>query len=258
MKIIKPSYEILDDISEDGIKELQKIERCARTCYKSEDRMSEDGESAKKLIRKLIESGHEAMLEHSCLTVKFITDRGVSHELVRHRMASFAQESTRYCNYSNDKFGQEITVIEPVEFDKLSIEHGYDVSREKEATVTDLLRLRNAENDDERESTFAVFDEHSDIYKAYAYWFLNCYENETYYLQLTNVYDMTPQMARSVLPNSLKTEIVVTANYREWRHIFQLRTAPDAHPEIRRLLMPLLKELKIRIPVIFDDIKVEE
>lgn len=258
MKIIKPSYEIIDDISEGSIKELQKIEKCARICYKSEDKITEDGESAKRLIRNLIRNGHEAMLEHSCLSVKFVCDRGVSHELVRHRMASFAQESTRWCNYSNDKFGNEITVIEPVEFDELSTEHGRDISREKKATVTDLLRLRNAENDDERESTFAIFDEHSDIYKAYAYWFLNCYENETYYLELTDRYDMSPQMARSVLPNSLKTEIVVTANYREWRHILQLRTAKDAHPEMRRLMIPLLKDLKERIPVIFDDIKEEE
>ena len=113
MKIINPSYEILTDISPFGTLELEQIERAARTCYKSEDKILDQGESAKKLIKSLIDKGHEAMLEHSILSVKFICDRGVSHELVRHRMASFAQESTRYCNYSQEKFGIEITVIKP-------------------------------------------------------------------------------------------------------------------------------------------------
>jgi thymidylate synthase (FAD) len=114
MKIIKPSYEIMTDISPFGTLELESIERAARVCYKSEDKITDQAESAKKLIRKLIENGHEAMLEHGGLTVKFICDRVVSHELVRHRMASFAQESTRYCNYSQDKFGNEITFIQPI------------------------------------------------------------------------------------------------------------------------------------------------
>ena len=113
MKIIKPYAEILSGISEGGIKELQFIEKSARTCYKSENKITEDGESAKALIKQLIKSGHEAMLEHSSLSVKFVVDRGVSHEIVRHRLFSFAQESTRYCNYSKGKFGSEITVIEP-------------------------------------------------------------------------------------------------------------------------------------------------
>ena len=105
MKIIKPSYEILTPISDGGIKELQHIEKIGRVCYKSEDRITDDGESAKKFVKMLINNGHEAMIEHSSLSVKFVVDRGVSHELVRHRIASFAQESTRYCNYSKDKFG---------------------------------------------------------------------------------------------------------------------------------------------------------
>ena len=117
MKIIKPSYEILTPISDGGIKELQHIEKIGRVCYKSEDRITDDGESAKKFVKMLISNGHEAMIEHSSLSVKFVVDRGVSHELVRHRIASFAQESTRYCNYSKDKFGNEITVILPCFFD---------------------------------------------------------------------------------------------------------------------------------------------
>lgn len=109
MKIIEPKYEILTDISEGGIKELQQIERVARVCYKSEDKITPDGESAKKLVGFLVKQGHEAMLEHSQLSVLFTCDRGVANELVRHRIASFAQESTRYCNYSKEKFEGSIT-----------------------------------------------------------------------------------------------------------------------------------------------------
>ena len=110
MNIIESSYEILTQI--DGLKELQQIERIGRVCYKSEGAITEDGESAKKFVSMLIKRGHEAMIEHSGLSVKFIVDRGVSHELVRHRIASFAHESTRYVNYSLEKFGNEINVID--------------------------------------------------------------------------------------------------------------------------------------------------
>ena len=213
MKIINASYEILTDISPYGTLELEQIERAARTCYKSEDKITEQGESAKKLIKNLIKNGHEAMLEHSQLSVKFICDRGVSHELVRHRMASFAQESTRYCNYSDDKFGNELTFIKPIFFD-LTMDEG-------------------------------------------ELWLEAMEHAEDYYFSLLD--DLcSPQEARCVLPNSLKTEVVMTANYREWRHILKLRTDKAAHPQMRELMVPLLKELKERIPVIFDDIEVEE
>lgn len=209
MRIIKPYYEIMTDISPFGTYELEQIERAARTCYKSEDKITDQAESAKKLIRKLIEKGHEAMLEHSSLTVKFVCDRGVSHELVRHRMASFAQESTRYCNYSDDKFESQITVIEP-------------------------CYLKNGT-------------------EAYGEWFNAMVEAEYRYFDLLEL-GLSPQEARAVLPNSLKTEVVMTANYREWRHIFDLRCNRAAHPQMRELMLPLLKDLYGRIPVIFDDI----
>ena len=112
MNIVNESYEILTPISKDGLSELQLIEKSARTCYKSEDRIKEDGSSARIMIHNLIKNGHEAMLEHSMLSVLFSVDRGVSHEIVRHRLASFAQSNTRYCNYSSDKFKNEITVID--------------------------------------------------------------------------------------------------------------------------------------------------
>ncbi len=209
MKIVKPSYEIQTYISPYGILELERIEQAARVCYKSEDRYLDQGESAKKLIRNLIKNGHEAMLEHSSLTVKFICDRGISHELVRHRMASFAQESTRYCNYSQDKFNSQITVIEPFYLEKGS--------------------------------------------EAYRLWEQEMAHAEEAYFDLLNQ-GLTPQEARCVLPNSLKTEVIITANYREWRHMLKLRTDKAAHPQMRELMVPLLKDLYEQIPVIFDDI----
>ena len=219
MKIIKPSYEILTPISDGGIKELQHIEKIGRVCYKSEDRITDDGESAKKFVKMLITNGHEAMIEHSSLSVKFVVDRGVSHELVRHRIASFAQESTRYCNYSKDKFGNEITVILPCFFD------------------TGMGILSNS--------------------LVYQEWKSACECAEERYFNLLKM-GATPQQARTVLPNSLKTEITITANYREWRNFFKLRTAEASHPQIREVAIPLLKELKTLIPIIFDDIEVED
>ena len=218
MKIIKPSYEILTPISDGGIKELQHIEKIGRVCYKSEDKITEDGESAKKFVKMLISNGHEAMIEHSSLSVKFVVDRGVSHELVRHRIASFAQESTRYCNYSKDKFGNEITVILPCFFD------------------TGMGILSNS--------------------LVYQEWKLACECAEERYFNLLKM-GATPQQARTVLPNSLKTEITITANYREWRNFFKLRTAEASHPQMREITIPLLKEIKTLIPIIFDDIEVE-
>lgn len=213
MRIIEPSYEILTEISEGGIKELQHIEKIARVCYKSESLITEDGESAKRMVKMLIDRGHEAMIEHSSLSVKFTVDRGVSHELVRHRIASFAQESTRYCNYSKDKFGKEITVIEPCFFSPLS--------------------------------------------DSYTFWKHAMESAEEHYFSLLDS-GATPQEARSVLPNSTKTEITITANYREWRAFFKLRTAKAAHPQMQEVTIPLLKELKEKLPIIFDDIKIEE
>ena len=210
MKIVEPKYEILTDISEGGIKELQQIERVARVCYKSEDKITPDGESAKKLVRFLVKQEHEAMLEHSQLSVLFTCDRGVANELVRHRIASFAQESTRYCNYSKEKFGGEISFVTP--------SYILDGTRE------------------------------------YYAWKDACLEAEGAYLSMVNDRHMRPEQARCMLPLCLKTEIVVTANYREWRNIFKLRTPVAAHPQMRELMCPLLKELQSKIPVVFDDI----
>ena len=212
MKIINAGFQILSNIN--GMEMLQAIEYIARTCYKSEYMMTDL--SAVKMVESLINRGHEAMLEHQSISVKFIVDRGVSHELVRHRMASYAQESTRYCNYSKDKFGNEITVIKP-----------------------------------------CFLDEDTENYRI---WKSSCEAAEkAYFAMLDN--DATPQEARSVLPNSLKTEICMTANLREWRHFFKLRaigTTGKPHPQMLEVTVPLLAEFKALIPVMFDDLIVGE
>ena len=207
MKVINASYEIMDQL--DGQAILEKIEKIARVCYKSEDKIAEG--SAEGMVKALIKSNHQAMLEHFSFSVKFTVDRGISHEIVRHRMASFAQESTRYCNYG--KSG-EVTFIKPLFFEEDSVD---------------------MEN-----------------------WIGICMEVEKRYLQLIKN-GRTPQEARAVLPTSLKTEIVMSANLREWRHFFKLRaegTTGKPHPQMLEVTVPLLKELQERIPVVFDDIVV--
>ena len=225
MKRIEASFDILTPISEGGIDELKHIEKIGRVCYKSEGNITEDGESAKKFVKMIIDRGHEAMIEHSSLSVKFTVDRGVSHELVRHRIASFAQESTRYCNYSLDKFDNECNFID----------------------------LRNGIELDGKCKNMSA----GDIALIMSEWMSAMEDAERHYLKMLEL-GATPQIARSVLPNSTKTEITITANYREWRNFFKLRVPATAHPQMREVTMPLLQELKTKLPVIFDDIEVEE
>lgn len=214
MKLIKPKVEILDRIGGDQV--IADITTVARTCYKSEDVRTKEKDKA--LVIRLIESKHEAMLEFVDITVKFTTDRGVSHELVRHRMASFAQESTRYCNYSKDKFNNELTFIIPswAEVNKL----GEIVADDKEAFYDFKRALEMA---------------------------------EAFYLSLI-AKGWTAEKARMVLPMSIKTEINMKANLREWRHFFKLRCHRTAHPDIRALALDLLKQMHAQIPIIFDDL----
>ena len=182
---------------------LERIELAGRTCYKSEDKITED--SAIKFAESIIRRGHESVIEHVNATVRFITNRGVTHELVRHRLCAYSQESTRYVRYDNIEF------IKPIWW---------------KASTT---REQNS--------------------------FLDACEatEESYKFLLQNGW--MPQQAREVLPNALKTEIVVTANLREWRHIFKLRTSKAAHPQIRALMLSCLKGFQEVIPVLFDDIK---
>ncbi len=220
MKLVKPSHEILSDI--DGEKILKNIEIAGRVCYKSEDKISND--SAVKLIKKVLKSGHHSVIEHESIRVRFICDRGVTHEMVRHRLCSISQESTRYCNYANKyKFVEGITFIIPPWVDIKPGEYKYTYDR-------DLVKER------------------ADIY-----WFESMLDAESVYTELINS-GWVAQQARAVLPNSLKTEIILTANIREWRHIFNLRCAKDAHPQIREVMFPVLKKLNEKIPVLFNDI----
>lgn len=212
MKIIKASVEILTPFNADhnGIDILKSIKRAGRVCYKSEDKITDD--SCLAFVKNIIARGHEAVLEHESITVKFIVDRGVSHEIVRHRLASYCQESTRYCNYSKDGFGKEITVIEP-----------------------------------------CFLEEDS---KPYLVWKKACENAEKSYFDLI-LSGCIPQEARSVLPNSLKTEVIMTANLREWRHFLKLRCSKAAHPQMREVAIELLNRFKAEIQVVFDDIKEE-
>jgi len=205
MEIIKPYFIIEDEI--DGEKILKNLERYGRVCYKSEEKITP--ESAKNFIKNIIEAGHESVIEHEKITVRVICDRGISHEIVRHRIASYSQESTRYCNYKK----KGIVFIEPFFFKK----------------------------EDQK----------------YQVWLKAMEACERAYNQLIEL-GASPQEARTVLPNSLKTEIIITYNLREWRHFFKLRLSKNAHPQMREIFLPLLKEFQKRIPVIFDDIKVEE
>lgn len=209
MKIINADTQIYGEINGEAI--LRKLESIGRTCYKSENKSTDS--TAGAFLASLIKKGHESILEHEILTIKFIVDRGVSHEIVRHRLASFAQESTRYCNYSQDKFNSEITVIRP-----FYLEVGTE---------------------------------------GYKNWKNSCETAEKEYFNLLN-YGCTPEEARAVLPNSLKTELVMTANLREWRHFFNLRAlnkTGKAHPQMLEVTQPLLKTLKEIIPIIFDDLE---
>lgn len=209
MKIIEPSFRWLDGKLPDGHAILANIATAGRVCYQSEP-TSDDA----TFVRKIIERGHESVLEHEKISVRIICDRGVSHELVRHRIASYSQESTRYCNYSKDKFGNELTFIRP-------------------QWVPEVFGGNQAA----REWKNAMF------------------QAEFYYFTLLEK-GWTPEQARTVLPNSLKTEVVMTADLREWRHFFRLRCASAAHPQMRQIANLMLAEFKNAVPVIFDDLEV--
>ena len=212
MKIINPSVKLEDSI--DGQEILKKIEKIGRVCYKSEGNITED--SAERFVKSIIARGHESVLEHVNISVRVICDRGVTHEIVRHRIASYSQESTRYCNYLNDKFGNELTFIRPC----------YWGTENTDGSINGKLLIWE------------------DTMQGIEYNYIALLESGA-----------TPEQARSILPNSLKTEIVITMNLREWRHFFKLRCDKAAHPQMRELAIPLCKELQEKIPVIFDDIK---
>ena len=206
MKFIKAFYEILTPINRENL--LKRLELYGRTCYKSENKVTED--SASHFIKNILISGHESVIEHENITIRFVCDRGISHELVRHRLCSFSQESSRYCNYTQDKFGNELTFIIPNFW-----ESDWD---SKSYLLEGILK---------------------DVEEAYFYLIKN---------------GAKPEQARYILPNGIKTEVIMTTNLREWRHILKVRTSYRAHPQMRELMIPLLKEFNEKLPEIFGDI----
>ncbi len=207
MKIIEPSVELAQDLNAAEI--MRHIERAGRVCYKSESNISDT--SAEKFIANIIKSGHESVIEHVSITFKIICDRGITHEIVRHRLASYSQESSRYCDYSGDKFGGELTFIKPCYW-----------------------------NDDD---------------ENYLLWRQTMAVIEQVYLTMRKN-GARPEQARAILPNSLKTEIFMTANLREWRHFLKLRTSKRAHPQMRQIALKIFEILNSNLPVIFSDIEV--
>lgn len=242
MRILNPGVNVIGHTN--PITAVKFIERIARKCYKSEDKIVEG--SYKKFIIKLIESGHESTIEHMALTLDIVTDRGVSHEMVRHRISAVSQESTRYANYANDKFGNSIIVIKPFFFDPME--------PVKDVEFPNIISTSTIDNPDK-----PVFSKKNITYKMNSFdvWYLTCLWCEWGYMTLINDFNRTPQEARSVLPNSTKTEFAITANFREMRHIFKLRalgTAGTPHPQMRQIMLPALKQAADNIPIIFDDI----
>lgn len=205
IEIIEPSVILYQDKNSEDI--LISIERAGRTCYKSEDKITPG--SAKEFVKAILKRGHESVIEHEKVTVRVICDRGVTHEIVRHRIGSYSQESTRYVNYMN----KPMQFIKPCFWCRESINYGVW----KQSITLSAMAYEALIND-----------------KA------------------------SPQEARSVLPNSLKTEIVITYNLREWRHFFKLRCSKVAHPQMRQVANLILKEMKAYLPEIFEDYKVEE
>jgi thymidylate synthase (FAD) len=203
MNIVSPYFEVETPLNKEYAYKL--IEKAGRTAYKSENLITED--SSEVFIKKIVSLGHESVLEHFYITVRIICDRGVSHELVRHRIASYTQESTRYCNYSKGKFGGELTFIKP-----------YFWSSDSE---------------------------------KYEIWLKTMEYIESSYLKLIEL-GATPQEARAILPNSLKTEIVTTMNIRSWRNFFKLRAVKTAHPQMREIAIPILNHFKKELPYLFD------
>ena len=220
MQIIKPQI-IVENY--DAKKVMKNIELACRTCYRSENLITED--SYKKLLRNCINRGHESVLEHEKVTVRMVCDIGVYKDLTRHRFASFSIESTRYCNYSKDKWSNEIRFIEPVFYDKKWVETEYEG---------------------------ASFD--NDEYRS-AIWFRTMDSIEEMYNQMASIEGTTPDMLRMLLPHSTAAEVTMTANIREWKHILDLRTKKMTHPAIRQLLIPLLLKFKEDMPEIFDTIE---
>lgn len=215
MRIYVPEMRWVNGVEPYGEQILKMITKCGRVSYQS---CKEGGYET--FVKSLIDRGHESVLEHVSLGVIVSCDRGVSHEIVRHRIAAYTQESTRYCNYAGERFGGEVKYID--------IHGGIERDSKTRMLGPDKIAL--------------IVEE----------WIKACEDAEDHYIRMLEL-GASAQIARSVLNNSTRTEIAITMNLREWRHFFKLRTAPDAHPQMRELTEMMLKEFKQRVPVVFED-----
>lgn len=212
MRIVEPHIEVEDF---NGVEIMKKIERACRTCYRSEGKITKD--SYKKLLTNCINRGHESVLEHEKVTVRILGDISFYKDITRHRHASFSIESSRYCCYDKDKFGNEITFINPPYF------------RNEATGTTDLLKKK-------------------DLWKE-------CMENiEKTYMEMRKM-GCPPDECRMILPHSTAAEITMTANIREWKHIFELRCSNRAHPSVQQIMIPLLLYFKEQMPEIFESVE---
>lgn len=204
MKVVAPSIEVFKT-KDEAEKDILLIEKAGRLCYRSESSISEG--SAEKFIKNIIKSGHESVIEHASVSIRIICSRSCSHQIVRHRLASFSQESQRYCNYSKDKFGNEVVFIEPPSYDDMMGAEYINQLKSAEENYFKLIRM-----------------------------------------------GQKPEEARAVLPNSTKTELIMTANLREWRHFIKVRTGRGAEYEIRFIAGKILEELYQLYPMVFEDL----
>lgn len=216
MRIVKPTWIIAEMTTADPIKLMQHLESMGRVCYQSEGSITPD--SYKTFLQNIIKRGHEAVLEHASITAMVVCDRGITHEVVRHRIASYCQESTRYCNYTQNKFSNEVSFVditEGMKYDKTIVETDRD----------------------------AIYDE----------WIRACLDSEEHYFNMIKL-GASPQMARSVLNNSTKTQIAITMNIREWRHFFRLRCGKTAHPQMIEIAEEGLIQMHQMFPILFEDV----
>lgn len=225
MELVEPQAWWMDKIKSSKV--LGKLEVCGRVCYKSEDRMTKD--SHKKFVKAIVRREHLSVTEHESFTARFVCSRGCSHELVRHRLASFSQESTRYCDYGK----KGIALIYP-----------YWLRKEM---LDDILKAVEEKQDP---NLFNVLDKNNEFI-----FIKHMYEMEKVYNLLREL-GRKPEEARAVLPIQLKTEVIVSANIREWLHIFKMRDAHDAHPEIRMLVHKLKEEFQAEMPELFKEEKI--
>lgn len=240
MKIINPKVEVE---KYDGVKIMKNIERACRTCYRSENLITED--SYKRLLTNCLNRGHQSILEHEKITVRMICDIGVYKDLTRHRFGSFSIESSRYCAYNKDKFGNEIKFIKPVFFKR-----NIDLFETDEAG---LYVYKNEAGEDIISDKTECLQSDKDLWKSYI-WYNTMKNIETQYMAMSEL-GAKPDELRMILPHSTAAEVTMTANIREWRHILDLRTKKMAHPSVRQILIPLLLKFKADMPELFSDIE---